>query len=316
MTWADLDSEFRRLKQLRRSAPADSLDTAGKLGHKAISLLAIEFSSSPIRFTGGGGKSYSVFSLPGTAVRFSRPVNDALLISDPTEFADLWTDVCNASKVCAGTLALSLDADVIDRVVYSAVIGFGCLTSLYGQGGQGAPGTFLEMIVGPLVSQLIGRMETSSISIPIPETGQTETVQTDLSFVDPSDSVVLVIPTKISTRERISQAFVHQRILETARPLGKRHRSVLVIANENNVMAPPGTAPASRTIAVCYVQDTLVPGTIVMYQKYVAELSGLYYLDAPARYIAGNIPGFPPVGNFGKLLTNDLPALLRDDLRT
>lgn len=289
-----------------------SLEAVGKLGSKAIGSLRDEFPRRAIRFTGGGGKQYSVFMVAGSEVRFSRPVNDDLFIGDVAEFDARWVDLCAAVRAEAGQGTITLDPHAIDQLVYSAVIAFACCADLYGQGGRGAPGTFLEMVVGPLVSILSGRVETSSISIPVPETGEIERVPTDLSFVEPSEPIVLVVPTKISTRERISQAYVHQRILDAARPGDKAHRSILVIANENNVMAPKGLPPSGRTVDACTVQDTLVPSTIVLYQKYVAQLSGLYYLDPPSRYIAGGIVGFPIVRSFGHLLTGDLAALLQE----
>lgn len=312
VSWADLESDFGRLKTVRRGLASTSLDAAGKLGSKAIASLVREFPRRAIRFTGGGGKEYSVFTVRGSEVRFSRPVRNALFISDVDEFDTRWAEFCDAVQASAGRGAMAFDPVAIDRLVYSAVIAFACTADLYGQGGRGAPGTFLEMVVGPLVALLSGRAETSSISIPVPETGEVERVPTDLSFVELSEPIVLVVPTKISTRERISQAYVHQRILDAARPGDKAHRSILVVANENNVMAPKGVPPAGRTVDACTVQDTLVPSTIVLYQKYVAQLSGLYYLDPPSRYIAGDIRGFPTVRSFGQLLTGDLAALLQE----
>lgn len=310
MTWADLAIDFGKLKSIRRANASDSLDLAGKLGAKATASLLADFPKRPIRFTGGGAKSYFVFLVPGSEVRFSRPVNRTLFVDDPVEFATRWVALCAATKSSAGQGRLAFASHAVDELVYTAVIAFACAADLYGQGGRGAPGTFLEMVVGPMVATLSGRDETSSIAIPVPETNEIERVPTDLSFASPSEPLVLVIPTKISTRERISQAYVHQRILDAARPGGKDHRSILVIANENNVIAPKGVPPSGRLVDACTVQDTLVPSTIVLYQKYVAALAGLYYLDPPDRYLSGAISGFPRVGSFGQLLTEDLPNLL------
>ena len=109
-----------------------------------------------------------------------------------------------------------------------------------------------------------------------------------------------MIPTKISSRERISQAYVHQRILDAD---GSRaFRSVLCIANENNMAG-------GRSLETAYLKDTLVPDTIVQYEAFIAKLAGLYYLDPPAGYLPPP-PLFPSVRQFHTLLTADLPRLV------
>lgn len=163
------------------------------------------------------------------------------------------------------------------------------------------------MVIGPMISLLSGRPERGEVVLPVPGTSEVERVKTDLTF-GAERGRTLVVPTKISTRERISQAYVHQRILDAAQP-GK-YRSILVACSENNVMAPKGTAKRDRTASVCWVQDTLVPRTIALYQRYVAELDGIFYLDPPAAYLAGGYPGLPHVATVGQLTHGELPALL------
>jgi hypothetical protein len=58
------------------------------------------------------------------------------------------------------------------------------------------------------------------------------------------------------------------------------------------------------------VTDTLVPKTIVLYQRYIAQLSAMYYLDPPHEYTTTPLVGFPQVKQFSALLTRDLPTLL------
>jgi hypothetical protein len=116
--------------------------------------------------------------------------------------------------------------------------------------------------------------------------------------------VVLAVPTKLSTRERIVQAYAHQRILDQASP--GRYRTILCACNENNMIAPK----RKRTATTALVSDTLVPWTIAVYQQYVARLEALYYLDPPQQYVDGRYQGLPPVRTFGQLLTGDARTLL------
>jgi hypothetical protein len=58
------------------------------------------------------------------------------------------------------------------------------------------------------------------------------------------------------------------------------------------------------------LKETLVPGTIALYQKYISHIDGIYYLDPPARYLNGSGRGLPKIGTVGSLLTEDLPGHL------
>lgn len=297
---------FDQLKKNRRGDPHVALEAIRYFGVDAIEILRNEMDLHPIAFKGDGEKTYQVATMKGSVTPFSRAINSDLLISDPEEFADCWNYFVEKLDACAGTSVLAgLTSSQLNRLTYTALVCYGAFCDLVG---PGSPGTYLEMIVGPIVSILTGRSEGSAITLPVAETDEVETVTTDLSFVGEPGDVVLVMPTKISTRERISQAYVHQLILDRAKATtGITYRSVLVIANENNTMFKKGTA---RTLESCWTQETLVPGTIILYHKYVSQLMGLYYLDPPNRYVMGAPATFPAVRTFGDLLTEDLPGLL------
>ncbi len=122
-----------------------------------------------------------------------------------------------------------------------------------------------------------------------------------LNFEDGNSGAVLVIPTKLSTRERIVQAYAHQRILDVAKP-GK-YKTVLCACNENNLMKPSNQV---KRLSNVWVTDTLVPKTIVLYELYVAKLAAIYYLDPPPAYLEPRWRHFPHVSTFGDLVSNDL----------
>lgn len=274
-----------------------------------MTLLRVEADLCPFAFRGQGEKSYEVAALKGHRDTFSRAINKDLLVADPAEFSERWQALVAAAKAAKGSGALGgVAAKEVDRLVYSAVISYAAVVDLLSPGDRGGPGTFLEMAVGPIISLLSGREEGGAIAIPVAETDEVEMITTDLSFASPLSSTVLVVPTKISTRERISQAYVHQLILERAGAnAGTRYVSALVVANENNTMFAKN---GPKTLETGWTQETLVPGTIVLYQKYVSQLSGLFYLDPPARYALNPPPNFPPVSTLGGLVVNDLPRLL------
>lgn len=307
-----LRQDFQQLKLLRKLRPNQALDAVGNFGRDAVRVLSEHTEFHSFEFKGQGTKNYDIAARPGTQVGFSRAINRDLFIPDMDDYASRWSALASAVRSSAGQSILSgVESDEVNRLVYSAVIGYAAAVDLFNPGDRGGPGSYLEMVMGPIVSILTARQEGASISLPVPETGEVEVVTTDLSFVGDEGEIVLVVPTKISTRERISQAYVHQLILDRAKETtGITYRSALVIANENNTMFPKGLAAAAKTYEVGWTQETLVPGTIVLYHKYVSQLSGLYYLDPPNRYVLNPPATFPKVSTVGALLTSDLPELL------
>jgi hypothetical protein len=57
------------------------------------------------------------------------------------------------------------------------------------------------------------------------------------------------------------------------------------------------------------VKQICVPGTIILFQKFLAHLDGLYYCDIPARYSLPSLTRTIPVKNLGELF-NDVHDLL------
>lgn len=306
-----LRADFDALRRIRQRDPARALRAVGRFGRDAIALLSGTTELVQFQFRGTGNKQYSVAVLPGSRTQFSRAINRELFIPAPDEFSARWSVLEEAILASGEGLLSNVPCVEVDTIIYSAVIGYAAAVDLFRPGDRGGPGSFFEMVVGPIISLLSGRLEEAAITIPVSETGDVERVTTDLSFRSNTSPVTLVVPTKISTRERISQPYVHQRILEGASGASAHiYRSVLAIANENNTMFPRGLTAAEKTVDNGWTQETLVPATIVLYQKYVAQLSGLYYLDPPKRYLESSVGNFPPTKQFGRLLTQDLATLL------
>jgi hypothetical protein len=304
--------DFDRLRKLRKAEPLPSLELVGQIAQRVLSVLLENCDRHSLGWRGRGTKEYEAFTLRGTTIPFSRGINVGLFIHDEKMFGDLWKRYLEALAQARGSgspVLGGLASPDINRLVYTAVVGYGAATDLFGAGNRGGPGTFFEMVIGPSIAWLTGRVEHGGPTLAVPGTDETETIPIDLSFraTDPSE-VHLAIPTKISTRERISQAYVHQRMLDVLEPGG--WRSVLCIANENNRMGPPRAAAAAKTVDASWLVDTTVAETIVQYERYTSHLSGLYYLDPPDAYINSGLKGLPRVRHFGDLLTGDLRQLL------
>ena len=106
-----------------------------------------------------------------------------------------------------------------------------------------------------------------------------------------------MIPAKITTRERIVQPFAHQRILDSV--FGAHHyNSILTCVSETQRHGPNG------------VKEICVPGTIRLFQKHLAVMAGIYYLDPPSRYLAKDVTSVIKVATVGELIHSDLAKLI------
>jgi hypothetical protein len=184
---------------------------------------------------------------------------------------------------------------------------FAALIDILARGDRGGPGAAFQLTVGATLSHLLDKPLRGAVDLTVAN-GVRERVNVDITVGDSDAPPVLAVPTKLTTRERIAEAYVHQHILDAARP--GTYRGILCACSENNVMAPKGTANQDRTPDVCWVQDTLVPGTIALYERYMAHLN-LYYLDPPEPYLGGGHVGLPPIGFYSTLLLEDLANLIR-----
>jgi hypothetical protein len=292
-------------------------------------------------------------SSPAKAL-FSRASNVELFIADPSQYRQSWNVVLEALQAGRAAKARTLNCapSLIDRAVYTAVIAFASATDLYYPGDKGRPGALFETAVGAAISMLTGLSESRRVELGIPgeaakvvvesevedESGDDRStdeeddlavsdvgananggpiedkavIQTDRWF--PGNPKKLVVAMKISSRERISQVSVQQLLLERIAP--GQFRSILCACNENNVMCQKGTDKADRTPEKCWLVDTLVPRTISLYHRFIAEFKGLYYLDPPTPYVDGTYAAeqaankFPAVKPLHQLFTVDLPDLL------
>lgn len=235
------------------------------------------------------GKDYHVF---GAETKLSRPVHLPLLIDDPQSFSTAWTAFCASGH--RHERRYDSAADSINRVFYTASTAFGVCYDLWKPGSRKTPGTFFEVLLGSALEAVLSDFVRSAHVI-LP--GQTESLSTDIVFSEPDSVGGLVIPAKITTRERIVQPFAHQQILDSVFGEG-RFRSVLVCVSEMQRQRHTGAN------AIC------VPGAIRLYQQHLAPLSGLYYIDPPDRYLQDDVVEHLNVSSLGAFLADDLPTLM------
>lgn len=108
------------------------------------------------------------------------------------------------------------------------------------------------------------------------------------------------VPVKMSTRERVVQAWAHQRLLEAAYG-AEKYRGVMVLFSETKL-----NSKNLEVVEIC------VPDQWLAYQTHIAHLDRIYYFDVPARYqaLTDAFPEVITIKPFGEFFTEREEVLL------
>lgn len=241
-----------------------------------------------IKYNTNCTKPYKVFQ---TQRELSRPYLPTLFFSKPVQFSRNWNTLVKSLNKKQNRITAS--EKLINKTIYTSVMSFAVCIDLWRPKSRKTPGTFYEILLGSILSKILpGYDRLKYISLPIDD----EKVTTDIVF--DKDGYGLVIPVKISTRERIVQPYAHQRILDSVFG-ADRYRSILLCVNETQ-----------RDDKKITTNDICVPGTIKLFQSHLSTLSGLYYLDPPERYLKKDLTDIIEVATVGQLFSATLPSLI------
>lgn len=250
-------------------------------------------------YNGNPSIEYDVFEFEGEV---SRPVRPDLFMNDREELA------ASQSQMIADLRSGPADWDAsavrrATRVIYTSVMAFACCIDLWKRSSRKTPGTFFEIYFAGLIPYIFSDAVLSKhISLPgVSESEENEleqaegvedgdsSVSTDLVIARPQFERRIVVPLKITTRERIVQPFAHQRILDSAFGVGK-YNSFLTCVSETQLDHKTNS-----------VKQVCVPGPVKLFQKNLGEISGLYYCDVPQRYAAADMQACLPVKEIGEI---------------
>lgn len=276
-----LAEEYRNLKDLASRALGNP-SVAELIGEMAIRARQFLERCERVSLTSGvRGKNYFGFR----AKEQSRPINQDLYIQDSNFFDQLLESFLSGLPNAA--------PNDISKITYTLS---NCVFATHDVHGVGrkASATFFEILIGHLIARSLGVSPRKKVRVP---ESQAE-LPTDYVFDLGPNNRKLHLPIKTSTRERAVQAWVHQLVLERIFGTGE-YRGVLVVCGETK-----------RNVKTGVVTEICVPKQLQMFQARVAELSRIYYLDAPQAYL--NLSAsFPRVDvrSFGEAL-QDIVTLL------
>jgi hypothetical protein len=203
------------------------------------------------------GKSYSSYVVKAKPNLLSRPTNDALFNPDVNAVTAQWT-----KWIVGGHAPESLP--------YTLVTAYCVASDLFDRNNKKAPATYFEILVGHLFARVLGVNPVKDIALPI--AGEKVKLTMDFLFdLGPSKPKVH-LPVKMSTRERVVQAWAHQRLLDSA--FGQNtYTGILVVHSETKL-----DLVTREVVEIC------VPDQWLAYQTLLSKMHRIYYFDIPARY--------------------------------
>lgn len=210
------------------------------------------------------GKTYFAFKQDS---RMSRAVNAGLFINDQAELSEL------LEKLRANPGLDWLPSEDCNRFLYTMAVGFCAMCDVTSDNDQKTPGTFFEMFVGHLLSITFGVKPRNQVEVLTVE-DERSTLPTDFIFDLGPKQLKFHVPVKTSTRERVVQVWAHQRMLNGVYGEG-RFKGILVALAETKL-----DRRKLDVVEIC------LPDQWAVYQRFVARMDRVYYLDVPAKYAA------------------------------
>lgn len=204
------------------------------------------------------GKEYYSFARKTTTSAFSRPVNGSLFVSDSKWMETNWR-------------LWPPSPEALGKMFYTMATAYSVASDLFDRNNKKTPATFFEVFVGHCVAKRIGVNPTKAASFNI--AGRKVSMTMDFIFDVGQGKPRIHLPVKLSTRERVVQAWSHQRMLDAAYGVGA-YRALLVVHSETKL-----DSVKREVVEIC------VPDQWLAYQSLLAKMDCIYFFDMPGRYL-------------------------------
>lgn len=258
---AQLRTRYQTVKSACASAYADP-----STGRAILTLARTSFNffhSSCIRvdlISRVHGKTYIAFSRRNARRITSRPVNTRYFLDDFAAVETLW----NAFQT--GSMP---SHDDLMRLLYSIAIVPCVAMELFDRQNKKGPATYFECLIGHIFARVLACNPRKRTSFVIAE----RPVRITMDFLfDPPGANPIHLAVKMSTRERIVQAWAHQRMLDSAYG-SNTYRGIMVLFSETKL-----DSRSREVVEIC------VPDQWLAYQSLLAKMETIYYFDIPCRY--------------------------------
>ena len=224
------------------------------------------------------GKQYFSFKR-GNVV--ARPANRQYFVADGGAITGLWKK----------WLRKKMTPNEFATLTYTIALAPCLAMELFDRQNKKGPATYFECYVGHLFAKSVGINPTKKARLPV----HGRNVLMTMDFLIDMGSIhgKVHLPVKMSTRERVVQAWAHQRLLDAAYGEGA-YRGIMVLFSETKL--------DSRTLEVV---EICVPDQWLAYQSLLAHMDRIYYFDLPSRYqeLTAQHPDIIAIKQFGEFFS-------------
>lgn len=222
----------------------------------------------------------------------SRAIRNDLFTTD-NKLLELFLDCLNSNEFN------SISNDDLDKAGYTIAISFCAVIDIEKVGDQKTPGTFFEYFMGHCFAKKLNVNPENKVDVL--NLDMEMTLPTDLIFDLGPNKPKFHVPVKTSTRERVIQVWAHQRVLDGVYGSG-RFIGVLACLSETKL-----NKKRLEVVEIC------LPNQWRLYQLYIAQMKGVYYLDLPEVYAKLNL-SFPKihVKTFSSFFKEPIDVLLTE----
>ena len=190
----------------------------------------------------------------------ARPANASLFIDNLPLFKKAWEEWESGVS----------DNNKLLKLLYTAALAPCLAMELFDKQNKKGPATYFECFIGHLFSRKVQSEPTKKATLKIE--GSNVRLTMDFLFDNVANQTSYHVPVKMSTRERVVQAWAHQRLLDSAYGEGA-YKGVMMLFSETKL--------DSRNLEVV---EICVPEQWLAYQKHLAKMDEIYYFDMPQRY--------------------------------
>ena len=230
------------------------------------------------------GKQYFTFK-KGKVV--ARPANKNLFLSEPKTISKLWGE----------WLSDRINPDGFAKLTYTVSLAPCLAMEIFDRQNKKGPATYFECYIGHLFAKSVGVNPIKRVKLPI--RGRDVLMTMDFLIDVGKKHRKIHLPVKMSTRERVVQAWAHQRLLDAAYGDGA-YRGIMVLFSETKL-----DSRSHEVVEIC------VPDQWLVYQSLLAKMDRIYYFDIPGRYqaLTAQYPDIIVIKQFGEFF-NEREAVL------
>ena len=158
----------------------------------------------------------------------------------------------------------------LGKLFYTVALAPCLAMELFDRNNKKGPATYFECLIGHVFAKSLGIEPGQHAALSV--LGRSVRMTMDFLFETADGVPNIHLPVKMSTRERVVQAWAHQRLLDSAYGVG-HYSGIMVLFSETKL-----DSRSHEVVEIC------VPDQWLAYQTLLSKMDRIYYFDVPVRY--------------------------------